>query len=156
MSIPNSQSIPSPTHPPSPYNYKLWLCFSFLILFVFFFSSAYVVQSLSCFRFFATPWIAASQASLYFTISWGLLELRSIHSLLPFNHLILCHPFLLLDIIWYLSFSLYLTPLSKKIMIISRSLHAAANDIIPFFLMANIPLHICTTSSLPILLSMDA
>ena len=51
------------------------------------------VQSLSCVRLFATPWIAARQASLSFTISWSLLKLMSIDWVMPSNHLILCHPF---------------------------------------------------------------
>ena len=41
----------------------------------------------------ATPWIAAYQASLSFTISWSLLKLRSIQSIMSSNHLILYHPF---------------------------------------------------------------
>ena len=44
----------------------------------------------------ATPWTAAHQASLSFTISWSLLKLMSIKSVMPSNHLILCHPHLLL------------------------------------------------------------
>ena len=39
------------------------------------------------------PWTAAHQASLFFSISWGLLKLMSIGSVMPSNHLILCHPF---------------------------------------------------------------
>ena len=39
-----------------------------------------------------TPWIAAQQASLSITNSWSLLKLMSIESVMPFNHLILCHP----------------------------------------------------------------
>ena len=54
------------------------------------------VQSLSCVRLFATPWIAACQASLSITNSQGLLKLMSIESVMPFRHLILCHPLLLL------------------------------------------------------------
>ena len=53
------------------------------------------VQSLSCVWLFATPWSAACQASLSFTISWSLLRLMSIESVMPSNHLILCHPLLL-------------------------------------------------------------
>ena len=49
----------------------------------------------SC-RFFATSWTTACQASLSFTISQSLLKLMSIESVMPSNHLILCHPFLLL------------------------------------------------------------
>ena len=52
-----------------------------------------VVQFLSHVLLFATPWIAARQASLSFTISWSLLKLMSIESVMPSNHLILCHPF---------------------------------------------------------------
>ena len=44
----------------------------------------------------ATPWTAAWQASLSFTISQSLLKLMSIESVIPSNHLILCHPLLLL------------------------------------------------------------
>ena len=43
-----------------------------------------------------TPWTAASQASLSFTISWGLLRYMSIDTMMLSNHLILCHPLLLL------------------------------------------------------------
>ena len=46
-------------------------------------------------QLFATPWTAAHQASLSFTISWSLLKLMSIESVMPFNHLSLCHPLLL-------------------------------------------------------------
>ena len=49
----------------------------------------------SC-RFFATPWVAAHQASLSITNSWNLLKLMSIKSVMPSNHLILCCPLLLL------------------------------------------------------------
>ena len=42
-----------------------------------------------------TPWTAAHQASLSITNSWGLLKLMSIQSVMPSNHLILCHPLLL-------------------------------------------------------------
>ena len=43
----------------------------------------------------ATPWTAAYQASLSFTLSRSLLKFMSIESVMPFNHLILCHPLLL-------------------------------------------------------------
>ena len=55
-----------------------------------------VVQSLSRVQLFVTPWTAACQASLSFTISWSLLRLMSIELVIPSNHLILCHPLLLL------------------------------------------------------------
>ena len=54
------------------------------------------VQSLGRVRLFATPWTAACQASLSFTISQSLLKLMSIKSATPSNHLILCHLILLL------------------------------------------------------------
>ena len=49
---------------------------------------------------FATPWTAAHQASLFFTISWSLLRLMSIESVMLSSHLMLCHPFLLLPSIF--------------------------------------------------------
>ena len=48
----------------------------------------------------ATPWIAACQASLSFTIFFSLLEFMSIESMMPSNHLNLCHPLLLLPSIF--------------------------------------------------------
>ena len=54
------------------------------------------VQSLSRVWFFATPWTAAHQASLFITGSWNLLKLMSIESVMASNHLILCQPLLLL------------------------------------------------------------
>ena len=57
---------------------------------------AYSVQSLSHVRLFATPWIAAHQASLSITNSRSSSRLTSIKSVLPSSHLILCHPLLLL------------------------------------------------------------
>ena len=53
------------------------------------------VQSLSHVRLFATLWTAACQASLSITNSQSLLKLMSIESMMPSNHLILCHPLLL-------------------------------------------------------------
>ena len=52
-------------------------------------------QSLSCVRLFATPWIAARQASLSITNSQSSLRLTSIESVMPSSHLILCRPLLL-------------------------------------------------------------
>ena len=54
------------------------------------------VQSLSRVRLFATPRIAARQASLSITNSWSSLKLTSIESVTPSSHLILCHSLLLL------------------------------------------------------------
>ena len=58
------------------------------------------VQLLNNIRFFATSRTAACQTSLVFTISWSLLKLMSIESVMPSNHLILCHPLLLLPSIF--------------------------------------------------------
>ena len=60
----------------------------------------FVVQSLYRVQFFVTPWTAAHQASLPFTISQSLLKLMFIQSVLPSNHLILCCPLLLLPSIF--------------------------------------------------------
>ena len=93
----------------------------FLLLFVFFFldvlskafnkysRKAFVyipvssVQSFSCVPLFVTPWTAAYQAFLSITNSQSLLKLMSIESVSPSNHLILCHPLLLLPSISILS-----------------------------------------------------
>ena len=58
------------------------------------------VQSLSRVQLFATPWTAARQASLSITNSQRLLKLMSIESVMPSNHLILCHSLLLLPSIF--------------------------------------------------------
>ena len=97
------------------------------------------VQSLSRVRLFATPWIAARQASLSITSSRSSLRLTSIESVMPSSHLILCHPLLLLPpvppsirvfsnesalcIRWpkYWSFSFSISPSSKYSGLISFS-----------------------------------
>ena len=93
-------------------------------------------QSLSCVRLFPTSWTAALQASLSITISQSLLKLMSIESVMPSNHLILCHFFLLpsifpsirvfsnelvLCIRWskYWSFSFSISPSNKYLGLIS-------------------------------------
>ena len=58
------------------------------------------VQSFSHVQLFATPWIAARQASLFITNSWSLLKLMSNESVMPSNRLVLCHPLLLLPSIF--------------------------------------------------------
>ena len=58
------------------------------------------VQSLTRVRLFATPWTAARQASLSITNSQSLPKFMSIESVIPPNHLILCHPLLLLPSIF--------------------------------------------------------
>ena len=56
----------------------------------------FVIQSLSCVSLFATPKTVTCQASLFFTISWSLLKLMSLESLMPSNHFVLYCPLLLL------------------------------------------------------------
>ena len=58
------------------------------------------IQLLNCAQFFVTPWTTAQQASLSITNSWSLPKLMSIESVMPSNHLILCHPLLLLPSIF--------------------------------------------------------
>ena len=85
---------------------------------------------------FVTPWTTALQASLCFTVSQSLLQLMSIESVMPSNHLILCHPLLLpsifpsirvfsnesaVQIRWpkYWSFSVSISPSSENSGLIS-------------------------------------
>ena len=58
------------------------------------------VQPLSRVRLFATLWTVARQASLFFTISWSLLKLMSIESVMPSNHSELRRPLLILSLIF--------------------------------------------------------
>ena len=58
------------------------------------------LQLLSHVQLFATSWTAARQASLSFTNSQSLLKLMSIESVMPSNHLVLCHPLFLLPSIF--------------------------------------------------------
>ena len=95
------------------------------------------VQSLSHVQLFATPWTVAHQASLSITNSRSLLKPMSIESVMPSNHLIICHPLLLppsifpsirvfsnesvLPIRWpkYLSFSFNISPSNEHLGLIS-------------------------------------
>ena len=72
-----------------------------------------VVQLLSHVRLLATPWGAAHQASLSFTVLQSLLKLMSIESMMPSNHLVLCHPLLLLSSI-FLSIIVFSNKLAPK------------------------------------------
>ena len=72
--------------------YSIFLCLREIPMWQF---VVVVVQSLSHVRLFSTPWTAERQASLSFTISWCLLKLMSIESVMPFTHLVLCRPLLL-------------------------------------------------------------
>ena len=74
---------------------------SWIISFYFFsIKNPVVIQWLSCVQLFVTPWTAACQASLSFPISWRLLKLMSITSVISSCHLILCCPLLLLPSIF--------------------------------------------------------
>ena len=105
-SVPIKQPFSLPSSPPAPGNHQSSFCFCefdyskyfmeieacSICLFVtglFQFSS---VQSLSHVWLFATPWTAARQVSLSIINSQTLLKLLSIESVMPSNHLILCHP----------------------------------------------------------------
>ena len=77
-----------------------WVNFSVILCFI---STLFIfagVQSLSHVQLFVTPWTAACQASLSFTISQILLRLMSIESMMPSNHLVLCCPLVLLSSIF--------------------------------------------------------
>ena len=63
-------------------------------------TGARLVHLLSCVQLFVTPGTAAHQASLSFTISQSFLKLMSIEYMMPSNHLIPCHPLLLLPSIF--------------------------------------------------------
>ena len=62
--------------------------------FLFFFFFFWVFRHL-----FVNPWTIARHVSLLFTISWSFLKLMSIESVMPSNHLILCHPFLMCSVL---------------------------------------------------------
>ena len=98
--------------------------------------SEVVVLPLSHVWFFETPWTAAHQASLSFTIYQSLLKLMSMELVTPSNHLILCHPLLLLPLVFpsisvfsnelalpirpqYWSFSFSISPSSEYLGLIS-------------------------------------
>ena len=83
-----------------------------------------VIQSLTRVPLFVTPWVAALQASLSFTISQSLLKLMSIESVMPSNHLILCHPLLLLPSIFP---SIRVFPVSEFFASCGQSIGASAS-----------------------------
>ena len=72
----------------------MWICKSCERLLSGVFWQFSSVQSLSCVQIFVTPLMAAHQDSLSITNSQSLLKLMSIESVMPSNHLILCHPLL--------------------------------------------------------------
>ena len=78
-----------------PIRWPKYCSFSFIAIVEF-----VAVQPFSHVRLSAIPWAAACQASLCITNSQSLLKLMSIESVMPSNHLILCHPLLLLPSIF--------------------------------------------------------
>ena len=111
-----------------PFATRYSLCFSRLLANIL---GKLVVQLLSRVWLFVTPWSATHQTPLSFTVSWNLLKLTSVESMMPSNHLIFCHPLLLLPSIFpsirvfsnesallirwpkYWSFSFSISPSSK-------------------------------------------
>ena len=95
--------------------HSTFLYFTFIIAeFIFVLSLLYhqwpqpvvaIVQSLSCVWLFATPWTAARQAPLSFTISQHLLRFMSVELVMLSNQLILCHPLLLPSVLTIRVFS---------------------------------------------------
>ena len=77
----------------------LFLCYFYILLQFSLFSSVQFNHSV-VFDSLAIPWTAARQASLTITISWSFHRLMFIESVMPSNHLILCHPLLLLPSIF--------------------------------------------------------
>ena len=82
------------SHRLSQRNLDVRLAFSYISFII------VIVQLVSHAQLFVTPWTAACQASLSFTICQSLLKLMSIESLMPSKYLILCHPLLLLPSIF--------------------------------------------------------
>ena len=73
---------------------SVWILLPSFKFFFFFLVQRYILHTwLSHVQLFVTPGTAAFQSSLSFTISWCLLKLMSIQSVMPSNHLILCCPF---------------------------------------------------------------
>ena len=80
---------------PGDWTQGLPLCRQMLYLLSHIQSNTIIGQSLNHVQLFAAPGFAACQASLSFTVSWGLLKLMFIESVMPSNNLILCLPLLL-------------------------------------------------------------
>ena len=94
-----------------------------------------VVQWLSCIHLFANPWTVACQASLSFTISLSLLRLMPVESVMPSNHLILCHPLLFLPSIFPASGSF---PMSRLCASGSQSIGVSAS-VLPMNIQESFP-----------------
>ena len=98
---------------------------------------------------FATPWTAAHQASLSFTISQSLLRLISNESVMLSNHLILCHPLLLLPSI-FVSIRVFSNELARHIK--ANSSHGqsfgASTSVLPMNIQGSFPLRLTGLISL--------
>ena len=86
-----------------------------------------VVQLLSHVRLFATPWTVVCQVSLSFTISQSLLRFLPIESVMSSNHLILCHPLLLLPSIFPCIRAFSLSRLSHQVTTVLKLQHQSLN-----------------------------
>ena len=95
-----------------------------------------VVQSLRHVWLFATPWTAAYHASLSFIISQSILKLMSIELVMPSNHLILCHPLLLLPSI-FPSIRIFSNELALRIRWLGTS---ASSSVLPMNIQGWFPL----------------
>ena len=85
----------------TPHRVILW-CISSIILFNehYFLIFIFVFHLLNHVQLLVSPWTAAHQASLSFTISWRFLKLMHIESMMPYNHVMLCHHLILLPSIF--------------------------------------------------------
>ena len=84
----------------SPCRGATWRCLPRVYFFLKYICRRNVAQLLSRVQLFVTPWSAVRQAPLFSTVSQSLLKLMSIESVIPFNHLSLCCPLLLLPSIF--------------------------------------------------------
>ena len=88
-----SGTLPQPLLPISLVNGNYWMPIALTNMIIYsrapidFLASTLKCQSLSRVQLFATPWTVAHQTSLSITISWILLKLMAIESVIPFNHL---------------------------------------------------------------------
>ena len=108
------------------------------------------VQLLSCVCLFVTPWNEAHQASLSIANSQSLLKLMSIASVMPSNHLIVCHPFLLLPSIFPSIREIWYFPVSQFFTSGGQSIGASASaSVLPMNIWDWFPLGLTGLISLP-------
>ena len=105
------------------------------------------VQSLSCVWLFVTPMDCTYQPPLSFTISQNLLKFMSIESVMLYNYLILCHPFLLLPSIFS---SMRAFPMSQLFTLGGQNIGASASaSVLPRSMQCWFPLRLTDFISLP-------